>query len=134
MNFIIDGKPQGKQRPRVTRGGRHSYTPKETKDYQKKVIKSFIDSEGLNLGSVPIKVKMDCYYQIPKSMPKYKRKMVVEGSLFPLVKPDVDNVAKCVLDGLNGHAYKDDSCVVELVVSKFYSENPRIEVTLTEVL
>lgn len=36
-------------------------------------------------------------------------------------KPDADNVAKAVLDALNGLAYEDDSQVQELVIIKKYA-------------
>lgn len=34
------------------------------------------------------------------------------------LKPDADNIAKTVLDGLNGKAFKDDSQVTTLKVIK----------------
>ena len=43
------------------------------------------------------------------------------GKLLPTKKPDVDNVAKSVLDALNGVAWLDDSQVVRLEISKSYS-------------
>lgn len=33
-----------------------------------------------------------------------------------MAKPDVDNIAKCYLDALNGAAYEDDRQIVELRV------------------
>ena len=49
-------------------------------------------------------------------------------------KPDADNIAKAVLDALNGLAYTDDSKVTRLVVVKLYGTEPRVEVKLTEML
>lgn len=72
-------------------------------------------------------------YSIPKSMTKKNRQLIEEGKLHPTKKPDLDNVAKIVLDSLNGIAYSDDSQIVKLNVEKHYSENPRVEVTLYEV-
>ena len=66
-------------------------------------------------------------------MTKKNRKLIEEGKLHPTKKPDLDNVAKIVLDSLNGIAYSDDSQIVKLNVEKHYSENPRVEVTLYEV-
>ncbi|MEC0960201.1 RusA family crossover junction endodeoxyribonuclease, partial [Bacillus atrophaeus] len=48
-------------------------------------------------------------------------------------KPDVDNDVKGVKDALNHFIYKDDSQEVDLKVSKFYSEDPRMEVMIIEV-
>ena len=38
--------------------------------------------------------------------------------LFPPIKPDIDNLAKFVLDALNGVGYHDDSQIVKLEVHK----------------
>ncbi len=53
---------------------------------------------------------------------------MLDGHIRPTKTPDADNIAKSVLDALNKVAYKDDSCVVDLIVEKWYSENPRVEV------
>lgn len=46
-------------------------------------------------------------------------KSVKEDQWHPFIeKPDVDNVAKAVLDGLNGVAYEDDAQVTDLHVMK----------------
>ena len=51
----------------------------------------------------------------------------------PTVKPDCDNLAKSILDSLNGLAYHDDKQVVELVVKKYYAENAEVKIKLSEV-
>lgn len=127
----IPGQPKGKARPRITKNG--TFTPKETKQYQDLVANMYRLQKGPYLGCKTIKVVLHCYYKIPKSMPKYKREMVKRGSLRPIVKPDLDNVAKCVLDALNGVAYKDDNQIVELHIEKYYSDEPRVEIEVTEV-
>jgi len=130
IKFTVLGKPQGKGRPRVTRNG--TYTPEATKKYQK-LIASSVDAEGTYFDGVPIRAVISCYYPIPKSMPKYKRDMIINGELYPIVKPDLDNVAKAILDALNGVLYKDDNQVVELYVNKHYSDDPRVEVIIEVV-
>jgi Holliday junction resolvase RusA-like endonuclease len=37
---------------------------------------------------------------------------------YPVSKPDVDNIAKTVLDGLTGTAYDDDSQVFSLAIER----------------
>ena len=45
-----------------------------------------------------------------------------------------DNIAKIILDSLNGIAYKDDSQIIELTVLKMYTEGTeRIEFSLLEI-
>ena len=55
------------------------------------------------------------------------------GRILPTKKPDVDNVAKIILDGLNCIAWDDDTQVVDLSVSKYYSEEPRVSVMIEEI-
>ena len=57
-----------------------------------------------------IAVRIDVHGKLPK------REKIPSPNL---VKPDVDNIAKAVLDALNGIAYDDDSQVVELTVKKW---------------
>ncbi|MCZ0853544.1 RusA family crossover junction endodeoxyribonuclease, partial [Brevibacillus laterosporus] len=73
---------------------------------------------------------------MPKAVSGSKRKKenAEKGRLRPVTKPDVDNYVKGVKDALNHLIYKDDSQVVDLKVSKFYSEEPRVEVIITEIL
>ncbi|MTP71304.1 RusA family crossover junction endodeoxyribonuclease, partial [Turicibacter sanguinis] len=46
---------------------------------------------------------------------------------------DNDNIAKSVLDALNGLAYVDDKQIVELKVRKYYGAEPYVHVKLTEL-
>ncbi|MFL8231041.1 RusA family crossover junction endodeoxyribonuclease, partial [Clostridioides difficile] len=58
----------------------------------------------------------------------------VEGLIRPNKKPDLDNIIKSVADSLNGIAYKDDSQIVEVVSKKYYSDRPRVEVELEDII
>jgi Holliday junction resolvase RusA-like endonuclease len=49
----------------------------------------------------------------------------------PVVKPDVDKLARAVLDALTGVAYRDDAQVVQLRAEKLYGEDMRTTVTIT---
>ena len=58
----------------------------------------------------------------------------LENIIRPIKKPDMDNVIKMVADALNQVAYKDDTQIVDCQVRKFYSEEPRVEVIIREVI
>jgi len=77
-----------------------------------------------------VKATIKAYFGIPKSISQKRKKLMIDGKVRPTKKPDADNIAKSVLDSLNGIAYKDDSAVVALQVDKYFDENPRVEVTL----
>ena len=59
-----------------------------------------------------VSVKVDIYRRMPKNRPK---KVLRERDTYKL---DADNVAKAVLDAMNGLAFVDDSQVVSLSVTK----------------
>ena len=75
----------------------------------------------------PVGVEIRYHLKRPKSVPVSKR-------LYPTVKPDVDNMEKLVLDGMNKVVWKDDAQVVDLFHSKRYTDGlPRTEITVTEI-
>ena len=137
IKFSVPGQPFGKQRPKFSRTGVYvkSYTPDKTVSYENLVKlmyqqaakgKMFSEEEALD-------VRIIAYYEIPKSISKKKRKAMLEHRLRPTKKPDWDNIGKIVCDSLNKVAYHDDSAVVDAQVRKFYSENPRVDVTIRVV-
>ena len=62
---------------------------------------------------VPVAVRIDVYEPLPKSRPK---RVTSEPNTF---KPDADNIAKLVMDGMNGAVWGDDSQVAEVHVVKW---------------
>lgn len=81
----------------------------------------------------PLEVHIIAYYEIPKSTSKKKKQEMLEDKIRPTIKPDTDNIAKSILDSLNGIAYKDDKQVVDLRVRKQYAEVPSVSVWISEV-
>nr|DAF60640.1 MAG TPA: Endodeoxyribonuclease RusA [Podoviridae sp. ctwJH20] len=82
---------------------------------------------------LPVAVLIFIYKGVPKSWTMAKRRRAMDGLEIP-GKPDLDNVAKGVLDAMNGVVYVDDTQVVRLVVQKQYSLEPRLEVSVKEML
>ena len=126
MTFTVPGDPFGKQRPRVANG--RAYTPSQTKDYETKVAWCFRQGKG-KIYDGPVYIAITAYYPIPKRASKAERAEIACGARLPLRKPDADNIAKVILDALNGLAYHDDAQVVGLTVLKRYGE-PRVEVNI----
>ena len=124
MDFIVDGKPQGKQRPRFSRISKTVYTPTKTEKYEKAIAKAYIDADGKCIPSdCYVSVNVSAFFPVPKSYSKKKREDCLERILRPDKKPDMDNILKVVLDGLNRVAYEDDKQVVELIGRKYYTES-----------
>nr|WP_243432759.1 RusA family crossover junction endodeoxyribonuclease [Lysinibacillus sphaericus] len=55
---------------------------------------------------------------------------MARGELRPTTKPEADNLINGIKDGCNKVIWHDDSQIVEMNVRKFYSEQPRAEVTI----
>ena len=130
--FTIPGKVQAKQRPRFN--GKFAYTQRETVAYDNWVKTCYLEKyKGQKLLEKPLKVKIIAYYDIPKSTSKKKQKMMLDNEIFPTIKPDADNIAKSILDSLNGIAYLDDKQVVKLIVEKYYSKSANVTVMIEEL-
>ena len=131
--FNVPGPPQGKARARtVSQGGKvHSYTPAKTASYERSVAQaykfSFPRQEVL---TGPIQLVLRAYYPIPTSWPQSQKAKALCDMLMPVVKPDIDNVIKCIADGLNGVAWEDDKQIVSIRAEKHYSPIPRVEVEI----
>ena len=131
INFTVYGEPKGKARPRFVRTSRgvRTYTPKQTETYQNDVLCAYLNKyKGTTLKG-QIWARIDAYFAIPKSTPKYKRPLMHWYDK----KPDVDNIAKSILDALNGAAYDDDKQVVALMIHKEYSDTPRVDIKLGDI-
>lgn len=133
--FTVTGNPKGKDRPRFTtfRGIARTYSTKATTEYERDVKAAYLHSySNKEMLQGAIQAEIDAFFIIPKSTPKKNiREMLLKGAT---KKPDCDNIAKIILDALNGIAYNDDKQVVSLIVRKHYTQFlPRVDVTLTEV-
>lgn len=115
IRLFIPGRPVPKGRPRLGVRGRtaYVYTPTATKEYEK-LVGWVAKASGCRPVEGPVSVTINVFV---------RRKM------------DVDNIAKSVLDGLNGVAYEDDDQVVELLVRKHKVKSKadeRVEIEIRE--
>ena len=124
ISFTIPGMPVGKGRPRMMRSG-HVYTPAKTASFEgavRMLAAQAMDAAGVVMAQgVPVTARISIEVPCPASYSRRKRQSALDGEL-PPYKPDVDNVAKAVLDAMTGIVYDDDSRVVELAVSKRYAD------------
>lgn len=132
IGLTIPGDPLGKQRHRSGRYGQ--YTPIKTVNYETQVRERFAacyPTRELMLG--PLVIEIRAYLAIPKSATKKKRAAMLANIIRPTKKPDYDNISKIIGDALNGVAYKDDSQIVSATIHKYYSDNPRVELSVKGV-
>lgn len=125
--FTIDGQPHAKHRPRFSRYSGRAYTMESDHSYESRVALAFMQAYP---NAVPLEtavsVAIVAYFKIPKGATKARRKLMESGAILPTIKADIDNIAKAVLDGLNGVAWLDDKQVVILTAQKKYGA-PRVE-------
>lgn len=141
--FTVVGEPVGKGRPKFVRQGSYvtAYTPEKTASYENLVKLEYQRQTSGNKtaffrfdDTASLSLEIKAFFGIPKSASKKRKVLMTEGKIRPTKKPDIDNVFKVIADSLNGIAYKDDAQIISGTVSKFYSEQPRVEVILTEVI
>lgn len=105
------GEVMGAPRPRFVKGTGRTYMPDKYAKHKERVARAYRDAGGEVLGG-PVSVDIGVTRHLPGSRPKRVEREP------DTVKPDADNVAKAVLDALNGVAYADDAQVVSLRVTK----------------
>lgn len=125
IQFLIPINPVPKGRPRFSSRG-HAYTPETTRDFEK-AVKFFALNEmrKKSLGAIsgPIGVSLRFGLIRPKR-PKNKEH---------ITRPDIENLAKSVLDALNEVCYLDDSQICELYLRKIYSDAPHIYISIHKI-
>lgn len=114
ITFTISGVAIPKARPRATKIGNRAvmYTPAKTKQFENYVKLVAAQHAPEELLITALEVRLDFLFHRPKSLPKKIR--------YHTKKPDVDNLAKSVLDALEGIIYVNDAQVISLQVTKDY--------------
>ena len=134
LTFEVLGEVVPKGRPRFTRFG-HAYTPEKTARYErevKKIALATLRAHSLvDPISAPVLVSLTAYMKIPQSWSNKKRRAAI-GTVHSK-KPDLDNLVKSVVDGINGGLLADDSQVCTINAKKLYGETPKVEVTIETV-
>lgn len=130
IRFSVPGLPQGKGRPRIAtvRGRAMAYTPGKTVAYEGLIALAGRDAmcdaapyDG------PVALEATAVFPVPQSWSKARK----AAAQWHTSKPDADNIAKSLGDGLNGVAWRDDSQVASMRVLKVYGETPGLHVTVT---
>jgi Holliday junction resolvase RusA-like endonuclease len=137
VNFMVEGTPVPKGRPRFARRGKFvsTYSPKTTVDYETKVSQAAKIAMG---SSEPLQTPVGAYIYITLPIPaSYSKKRIqacLSGEERPTKKSDIDNFCKAIFDGMNGIVFLDDSQVVSLHSTKVYGTVGMVEVMVKEEL
>ena len=125
LEMKFDGVPIAKGRPRFSMRGKFAkvYTPKKTADAEKN-IRDRISIEMC--GRKPLDELMRSELEFccvpPKSWAAYKRIEAIDCAWPHLVKPDLDNLVKLILDAGNNSLWDDDKLIFSCNASKRYSK------------
>jgi len=135
-DFVVEANPVGKGRPRAFRLGTgvRMHTPPKTKAYEQTIaFAAKLAMQGQPLLSGPVSAVMTFSLPIPASWSLRKAQEASLGQTLPTVAPDLDNLAKAVLDGCNGVVFEDDRQVVTLHITKRYADKGRVAVSFEEI-
>ena len=137
IEFFVPGAPVGKGRPRAARRGTGvvMFTPEKTAGYEALVAataSNAMRAEAAPLFTGPLEAALEMRIPIPASWSKAHKAAALAGTELPTSKPDIDNVAKAILDACNGVVFRDDAQVVMLVATKAFSDEPGVRVVIRE--
>lgn len=142
VEFTVPGEPKGKGRHRTRIATSHAgkqfvatYTPKETASYENLV--RLMASEAM-AGRPPIQeggvsLVLSVALSVPRSWSGKKQARALLGEIMPTGKPDLDNIEKAVLDGMNKVVFRDDSQVCRVTKSKRYGATPGVHVSVEPI-
>jgi Holliday junction resolvase RusA-like endonuclease len=133
VKFIVPGTPTAKGRAQPDRFG-NMRTPEKTIKAERQVEelaeKAMRKREPL-FGA--IRISLTFVFDVPAGWNRAQRADALSGLMPHISKPDIDNIEKMVLDGMNGVVYYDDSQVAEVYKRKRYGSGNRIEVLVDTI-
>jgi len=123
VKYTIYLEPVAQGRPRFVKG--RAYDPPKSKAY-----KELVALTSRRYFPEPLKgaLKVRFVFSIPMPKSWSKGKKIDSDRTLHSSRPDIDNLCKAILDGLNGVAFEDDGQVVCLQAWKFWSSEPKIEI------
>ncbi|WP_217923802.1 RusA family crossover junction endodeoxyribonuclease [Miltoncostaea oceani] len=127
LRLSIPGKPVAWARPRFNRATGAVFTDGRHASYADRVQQEWIAAGRPKLDTGPFRVAV--YVEVARPKGHFLRrgslsKAGVEAGWFPTGRPDIDNIAKGIVDALMAvAAIPDDAAMVELHAAKQYAAN-----------
>jgi Holliday junction resolvase RusA-like endonuclease len=123
-SFGISGAPVAKARPfgyRAKSGKTIFFTPTKTKNFEH-LVRERAEKEIKKPMQGPVSIEIVFFLPRPQRLMWKKRPMPVVPAP---KKPDIDNLAKTILDGLRGVAFIDDNQITIMHLYKRYHAGDR---------
>ncbi len=125
----VYGLPVAQGRPRAfrtTKGQIRVYDPANARDWKRTVQAQVLLQRPPEPVGEPLAVTLAFVLPRPKSLPQRER--------YPARRPDIENLAKAVLDAMAGIVYRDDAQIVRLSVAKDYGPVPGVAICVERVV
>ena len=126
----VPGKPVALPRHRHNRNGWFNAKKPEVAAFKARLKAELPTARPIYPTGVPVTVTVRFYMRRPNDHFKADDRAKGLKRLIPRVrpiKPDIDNLAKFVLDGMNNLVYKDDCQVVKLIAYKLQDSDDQCE-------
>lgn len=91
-------------------------------------VSSYMKINGIQTITEPIAVHLNFYFTPPKSYSKKRIQAIESKEELFTKKPDLDNLAKSILDSCNNLLFEDDSQIVGLTIGKHYGHEDYVDV------
>ena len=137
VNFTVPGQPRGKGRPRFARRGNFvtTYTDAATTTYEDQIRFYALRAMG---GYKPLTTALEAFIHVrlpvPQSYSKKRTEACLSGLERPCKKPDLDNIIKTMMDGMNKIVYDDDVQVISIQATKRYAINAGVDILIKEII
>jgi Holliday junction resolvase RusA-like endonuclease len=112
VKFTIPGRPRSWKRPGQNGRRRYSASEPEKRIVAQEAAITMRAAGYLQPTVKPVRLSIHCAFKTNKRAPGNKI-----GDPY-IAKPDIDNLAKLVMDGMNKVVYNDDAQVMELTIRK----------------
>ena len=123
-SFFVPGTPAAQPRVRMVRSNGHVYTPRSA-DAWKAAVRVAWRAQQQEPLEGPVRLGLQFAMPRPASHTTSRGAMTKSAPAAHICKPDIDNLAKAVMDALtDAGAWRDDCQIVELTIGKHYSHVP----------
>lgn len=136
IKFFVPGKPvpKGSARAFVVKG--RAIVTQSNSERQKPWASLISYSAGEAMQgktfSGPVCVAMHFTMPRPKKHYRSNGELKPDAPDYHATKPDIDKLARLVLDALTNYCYADDSMVYRIFATKQFGEHPGVTITVRE--
>lgn len=110
-----------------------TYTPKKQKEEAGSIMQLLAQYVPEKPMEGYINIVISAFLPIPQSKPQWWKEAASKEYIKPTGKPDVDNLAKNILDCMTKMSFwHDDNQITRLLINKVYSEKPMWVIGITE--